>query len=123
MRRLLLAGKPIFLLLGNNANLPSSRAYQSRCDKVGGWCSQRSKAPYKTSENVRLCLISTLSDQLQEACEFLVENYQHLRQRDASGSARSAWRITVRQLESMIRLSEAMARLHCSDMVSTPRGG
>ncbi|KAF0299152.1 Zygotic DNA replication licensing factor mcm6-A [Amphibalanus amphitrite] len=53
----------------------------------------------------------------KEACEFLVENYQHLRQRDASGSARSAWRITVRQLESMIRLSEAMARLHCSDMV------
>ena len=58
----------------------------------------------------------------QEACEFLVENYQHLRQRDASGSARSAWRITVRQLESMIRLSEAMARLHCSDVVSGDAG-
>jgi len=53
----------------------------------------------------------------KEACEFLVEHYQQLRQRDASGSARSAWRITVRQLESMIRLSEGMARLHCSEKV------
>ena len=30
---------------------------------------------------------------------------------------RSSWRITVRQLESMIRLSEAMARLACSEEV------
>lgn len=33
------------------------------------------------------------------------------------GGAKSSWRITVRQLESMIRLSEAMARLHCSEEV------
>ena len=30
------------------------------------------------------------------------------------GVSQSAWRITVRQLESMIRLSEAMAWLSCS---------
>ncbi|XP_063058420.1 MCM6 minichromosome maintenance deficient 6, like [Engraulis encrasicolus] len=53
-----------------------------------------------------------------EAQEFLVDQYKRLRQRDSSGgTAKSAWRITVRQLESMVRLSEAMARLYCSDEV------
>ncbi|XP_075067399.1 maternal DNA replication licensing factor mcm6 isoform X2 [Mixophyes fleayi] len=53
----------------------------------------------------------------KEAEEFMVEQYRRLRQRDGSGVAKSAWRITVRQLESMIRLSESMARMHCSDEV------
>ena len=35
----------------------------------------------------------------------------------STGVTRSSWRITVRQLESMIRLSEAMARMSCSDEV------
>ncbi len=52
-----------------------------------------------------------------EAMDFLVEKYRHLRQRDTGGGVRSSWRITVRQLESMIRLSESMSRLHCSDQV------
>ncbi|KAK3879373.1 hypothetical protein Pcinc_016051 [Petrolisthes cinctipes] len=53
----------------------------------------------------------------KEASEYLVEQYRTLRQRDCSGVAKSSWRITVRQLESMIRLSEGMARMHCSDEV------
>lgn len=52
-----------------------------------------------------------------EASKLLVENYGHLRQRDTGSSGRSTWRITVRQLESMIRLSEAMAKLECMNEV------
>ena len=53
----------------------------------------------------------------EESMDFLVEQYRHLRQRDTGGGFKSSWRITVRQLESMIRLSEAMARMSCSDQV------
>ncbi|XP_067686906.1 zygotic DNA replication licensing factor mcm6-like [Haliotis asinina] len=53
----------------------------------------------------------------KESQEYMIEEYKRLRQRDGTGAAKSAWRITVRQLESMIRLSEAMARMHCQDEV------
>lgn len=52
-----------------------------------------------------------------EAANLLVENYNQLRQREGTSSSKSTWRITVRQLESMIRLSEAMAKMECSDEV------
>lgn len=47
----------------------------------------------------------------KESADLLVENYRQLRQNDCTGSG-SSYRMTVRQLESMIRLSEALARLH-----------
>lgn len=51
------------------------------------------------------------------AAELLVTEYKRLRLSDSNNLATSSWRITVRQLESLIRLSEALARLHCSPEV------
>ncbi|CAH0389438.1 unnamed protein product [Bemisia tabaci] len=53
-----------------------------------------------------------------EAKEVLVEAYAQLRQRDNRTSGGLSWRITVRQLESLVRLSEAMAKMECSDDVT-----
>lgn len=54
----------------------------------------------------------------QEAQEQLVDSYRMLREGDSVGSrTQTAYRITVRQLESLIRLSEAIARVHLSDVV------
>ena len=54
-------------------------------------------------------------DQLTaEAADVLVEKYRLLRQDDASGIGKNSYRITVRQLESLIRLSEAIARANCT---------
>jgi DNA replication licensing factor MCM6 len=52
-----------------------------------------------------------------EARAVLVQQYQQLRADDATGAGNS-YRITVRQLESMIRLSEAIARANCSTIIS-----
>jgi DNA replication licensing factor MCM6 len=52
-----------------------------------------------------------------ESQRVLVDCYRRLRQGDSLGRSRSAYRITVRQLESLIRLSEALARLHCDQEI------
>jgi MoxR-like ATPase len=60
----------------------------------------------------------TLNPQItEESRRVLVDCYRKLRQGDTMGRSRTAYRITVRQLESLIRLSEALARLHCDDFV------
>ncbi|KAI8150264.1 MCM2/3/5 family-domain-containing protein [Fennellomyces sp. T-0311] len=53
-----------------------------------------------------------------EAAEQLANCYRDLRQGDAQGIGKNSYRITVRQLESMIRLSEAIARAHCQDEIT-----
>ncbi|EER24195.1 DNA replication licensing factor mcm6, putative [Coccidioides posadasii C735 delta SOWgp] len=53
-----------------------------------------------------------------EAKELVVEKYMELRNDDAQGGiGRSSYRITVRQLESLIRLSEAVAKANCVEEV------
>lgn len=54
-----------------------------------------------------------------EAREVLVEKYKELRADDAQGGVgKNSYRITVRQLESMIRLSEAIAKVNCVEEIS-----
>ncbi|KAL4081435.1 DNA replication licensing factor mcm6 [Scleroderma yunnanense] len=48
-----------------------------------------------------------------EAADVLVEKYRILRQDDASGTSRNSYRITVRQLGSMIHFSGGIARANC----------
>ncbi|KAF5387920.1 hypothetical protein D9615_000640 [Tricholomella constricta] len=54
----------------------------------------------------------------REAADVLVEKYRILRQDDATGVGKNSYRITVRQLESMIRLSEAIARANCTSEIT-----
>lgn len=61
------------------------------------------------------CFKPTISD---EAADALVDQYKRLRLRDSTGGSGGSWRITVRQLESLIRLSEALARMHCDEKVT-----
>lgn len=47
----------------------------------------------------------------------LVEGYKRLRSEDAVPGSSTSYRITVRQLEALVRLSEALARLRCTDVI------
>jgi DNA replication licensing factor MCM6 len=54
-----------------------------------------------------------------EAKEILVAKYRDLRADDAQGgTGKNSYRITVRQLESMIRLSEAIAKANCVEEIT-----
>eukprot|EP00951_Prasinocladus_malaysianus_P035542 scaffold367035_cov43-Prasinocladus_malaysianus.AAC.1 len=47
----------------------------------------------------------------------LVESYKRLRTEDAAPGSSTAYRITVRQLEALVRLSEARARVDLSPVI------
>jgi DNA replication licensing factor MCM6 len=76
------------------------------------------KTPY-SQEEVLLYLrcAKTLRPKFtKEAAEKLRDEYKAIRQEDV-GYQKTAYRITVRQLESLIRLSEALARVHLDQMI------
>jgi len=77
------------------------------------------KPPFSTEQMRRYIRLASTIDPVMspESQRVLVDCYRKLRQGDTLGRSRSAYRITVRQLESMIRLSEAMARLHCDEEI------
>lgn len=53
----------------------------------------------------------------QESSKALREEYLKLRENDALKYGKAATRITVRQLESLIRLSEALARVYSNNEI------
>lgn len=53
----------------------------------------------------------------RDARSYMIEKYKELRHDDIQGFNKSTYRITVRQLESLIRLSEAIARANCVDEI------
>ncbi|CAI5477430.1 unnamed protein product [Closterium sp. Yama58-4] len=73
---------------------------------------------------VSQCLPSTrpFHQITEEAKTRLVEAYVSLRRGDAAPGSQSSYRITVRQLEALVRLSEALARLHLDSQVGEAVG-
>lgn len=71
--------------------------------------------PYTTEQLQRYIRYArTFKPKMTKAARlYLVEKYKELRADDAQGLGKNSYRITVRQLESMIRLSEAIARSNC----------
>ena len=55
----------------------------------------------------------------KDAMELLKKEYVRLRANDGT-SQKTSYRITVRQLESLIRLSEAMAKVHADNEIRVP---
>ncbi len=76
-------------------------------------------APFTTEQLYNyIRFAKTIKPHLTEAAQrVLVEEYKKLRQNDVGPSGKTAYRITVRQLESMIRLSEALARVYLENEV------
>jgi len=52
----------------------------------------------------------------KESAEILKNEYKAMRQRERADQ-KQAYKVTVRQLESMVRLSEAIARAHCDETI------
>jgi len=67
------------------------------------------------------CLMRAIVMQVvvgMQAKRELVESYKRLRTEDAAPGSSTSYRITVRQLEALVRLSEALARLRCSEVIT-----
>ena len=62
-------------------------------------------------------MTTKVTSTLLQAREMLVEGYKRLRTEDAVPGSSTSYRITVRQLEALVRLSEALARLRCTDVI------
>jgi len=83
-------------------------------------CEEEAVSPPFTMEQMQryIRFARTVNPKIStESQKVMIDCYRKLRQGDTLGRSRTAYRITVRQLESLVRLSEALARLHCDDIV------
>ncbi|EFC35989.1 predicted protein, partial [Naegleria gruberi] len=103
-----------------NSNMNNMNQMNNQMNQMNNGMTQiGSNIAQYSSEDIKLylrycrnCIHPILTTQAREE---LTKQYIKLRQNDKVGS--NSYRITVRQLESLIRLSEALARLHCESRV------
>lgn len=109
----------LFFVVLDECNPDSDRQVARHILKVHR-CEEEAVNPPFTKDQMRryIRFARTLNPKITpESQRVMVDCYRKLRQGDTLGRSRSAYRITVRQLESMVRLSEALARLHCADEI------
>ena len=109
----------LFFIVLDECNPDSDRLVANHILKVHVCEDEAVKTPYTKEQMQRYIRFArTIHPKITpESQRILVDCYRKLRQGDSLGRSRSAYRITVRQLESMIRLSEALARLHCDETI------
>ncbi|XP_026192216.1 DNA replication licensing factor MCM6 [Cyclospora cayetanensis] len=95
-------------------------SYHMRPEDVAATATAQVETDRLTQDELRLyveCAQKIKPLMTDEGKRRLVEAYVALRLMDAQPGLQHNMRITVRQLESLVRLSEAVARLHFSDFV------
>lgn len=109
----------LFFVVLDECNPDSDRQVAHHILKVHRCEEEAVRPPYTMEQMQRFIRFArTIHPHItEESQRVLVDCYRKLRQGDTLGRSRSAYRITVRQLESMIRLSEALARLHCDQEI------
>jgi DNA replication licensing factor MCM6 len=109
----------LFFVVLDECNVDSDRQVANHILKVHRCLEDAIRPPYTADQMRRYIRFARTADPkiTPESQRVLVDCYRKLRQGDTFGRSRSAYRITVRQLESMIRLSEALARLYCDSEV------
>jgi DNA replication licensing factor MCM6 len=109
----------LFFVVLDDCNPDADRQVARHILKVHRCEDEAVRPPFTKDQMRRYIRFSrTLNPKITpESQRVMVDCYRKLRQGDTLGRSRSAYRITVRQLESMIRLSEALARLYCADEI------
>ena len=109
----------LFFVVLDECNPDSDRQVAQHILKVHRCEEEAVRPPYTMEQMQRyIRFVRTINPRITpESQRVLIDCYRKLRQGDTLGRSRSAYRITVRQLESMIRLSEAKARLHCDQEI------